>query len=443
MNIKHKLCRYLITSFTVFWVILIAISNAEVIRIPEDNNSIQDAIDESEQGDTLLIAPGEYDVSLEIEDHGLTLASEYLFDDDSTIIEETILSGGNNFTVLTIDSLGADTVNIIGLTIANGMNLHPVDTGAGIVCLGARINLTNNIIRDNYASYTAGINLRNCTGTIINNRIVDNTATSSIGGLKAGHCNLFIEGNSFIGNTAGFHSGGMYGYSGSLNIRDNLFELNSSPIGGGLYLAFGHHQIENNVFRQNSAPTDEGTGGGLSVRGSNRRDEYMGNVVIRNNIFFENSSGSMGGGLNVTTFFISLDIYNNVFEDNNALSGGAIFIRAGCHLHKNIFRNNHSPQGSIIASGSSNGSNPTIYCYENTFIDNYPEDDLYPYYAAISTTSLSAIYVSRCDFMGNLPAAVGFNRVTNLGTITALNCYWGDPSGPYHPIENEEDWVIR
>ncbi|MDP8288493.1 MAG: hypothetical protein RAP03_17595, partial [Candidatus Electryonea clarkiae] len=414
------------------------LSFADIIRIPEDNNSIQDAIDDSESGDTILIAPGEYEVSLEIEDHGLTLASEYLFDEDTTIIQETILSGSNNFRVIRIDSLGEDSVSIIGLTIANGMNLHPTDTGAGIICNGTRINLISNIIRNNYALYDAGGQLENCSGNIRNNLIIENIAESSTGGFQFVNCQMLIEANRFINNHSNSLSGGLKGHSGNLCIRNNLFEGNIARVGGGLELSFGSHIIVNNVFRGNTAHTDAGNGGGLYLYGTNHDDDPQGLVLIRDNVFVENTAGSMGGGLSVEAFFAEVEISGNKFEENRSPQGGALLITTSCDLFDNTFKNNNSQRGSIFSTSSVNGTNPVIYCYNNIFLNNLPEDDFIPFISAAHTFSRGQIYISNCDFSGNLPAAVGYSRETNQGTITALNCYWGDPSGPFHAIENPD-----
>ena len=95
---------------------LLTQSYATIIHVPDDFEIIQDAIDATDSGDTVLIATGEYIEQLTIEDHGLTLASEFLISGDTSIISQTILSGDNSFRVITIDSLGLDeTVSIIGL----------------------------------------------------------------------------------------------------------------------------------------------------------------------------------------------------------------------------------------------------------------------------------------------------------------------------------------
>ncbi|MDP8206600.1 MAG: T9SS type A sorting domain-containing protein [Candidatus Electryonea clarkiae] len=416
-------------------VLLLALSfslQADIIRIPEDNNSIQDAIDESEQGDTLLIAPGEYEERLEIEDHGLTLASEYLFDQDTTIIEETILSGGDSFRILTIDSLGTDTVNIIGLTFAYGRS---GEGGGGIRCEGAKINLYNNVIRDNNASYSAGVYLNHCFGTIQNNRITDNESTGSVGGISVYSSQMLVVHNTFFNNSSSTSGGGMRTNTSNLIIRENLFDSNSAPRGGGLALVRGELLIENNIFRNNHADGDNnGAGAAINLYGNNRNAQPIWMVIVRNNLFYENISDEHGGGMYIAGDFADLEVYGNRFEGNQGEYGGTIFFGSDCDLYDNLFINNHSPRSSIFTSYSG----PTINCYNSVFLNNGPIDEFVPNSAAAATFANTRVYISNCDFLGNIPAAVGFLSIEKTGTITAENCYWGDPSGPYHPIENEE-----
>src|SRR3972149_2214551 len=74
-----------------FFLLYIPTIYADIIQIPEDYFIIQDAINNSAVGDTILIDEGLYTESIEINDHGLTFSSNYIFDNDSSFINNTIL----------------------------------------------------------------------------------------------------------------------------------------------------------------------------------------------------------------------------------------------------------------------------------------------------------------------------------------------------------------
>ncbi len=54
-------------------LIFVIASNAETINVPDDHETIQEAINASEDGDTVLVAAGEYVENITIEEREITV----------------------------------------------------------------------------------------------------------------------------------------------------------------------------------------------------------------------------------------------------------------------------------------------------------------------------------------------------------------------------------
>ena len=94
---------------------------ASVIHVPQDFHSIQEAMDSSTSGDTVLVQPGVYHELLTSPLHDLLLASRYLFTQDSSDINQTVLDGEYQGTLLTVRNSIRQTFRLQGFTLRNGM----------------------------------------------------------------------------------------------------------------------------------------------------------------------------------------------------------------------------------------------------------------------------------------------------------------------------------
>jgi thermitase len=103
-------------------------SSPRFIRVPNDYNTIQRAVNAANEGDTILVASGTYHETIQIVTSGLTLVGE---DRNNTIID-----GGGKDNVV---SVTADDVEIDSFTIQNGGR-----DNAGILLLGSNANTINN-----------------------------------------------------------------------------------------------------------------------------------------------------------------------------------------------------------------------------------------------------------------------------------------------------------
>ncbi len=275
------------------------VASAVIINIPGDYLTIQEGIDASSDGDTVLVAPGMYVENIDFNGHNIVVGSLFLTTGDTDYISSTIInSNGYGYGSVVTFQHGEDNRSCItGFTIQNARSLS--GWGGGISCRNSSPIIRNNIIRYN-SSFVVGGGIYSWSGG-----------------------EPIIEGNIIANNGASSGAYGAYGggiYIGSGTIRRNLIMGNGAnqdnsqltALGGGIYAGGSPLLIENNTLYDNSAWTwgggpDGGMGGGLWFWVAEAAD-----VVIRNNIIVFNSLGGGVSGSIYDTTWTGWD-YNLVF----------------------------------------------------------------------------------------------------------------------------------
>ena len=206
--------------FAIFFII-INILQSEVIRVPNERfKTIQDAIDFSFEGDTIVVEKGIYNEGLAFYGVSVTLVSEYFFSKDKKDIEETIIGAeGTALNVIGVDK----ELNINGFTIAGGASW---DGAGGIAISNSNTNFQNIIVKNNLGGIGA----------------------ISVEGGSAKFKNLYIEGNIGIGTVISIND--------SANVRfDNVYFANNGNLfGRGGFIAISNHsnvEFENFSYLNN------------------------------------------------------------------------------------------------------------------------------------------------------------------------------------------------
>ncbi len=102
--------------------------HAEIINVPDDHEAIQGAIDAAEDGDTVLVEPGEYVENIDFEGKAIAVIGNT--DDPS----EVVIDGDENGSSVVVFRNEEDENSVLsGFTITNG----DTDYGGGIYCNGA------------------------------------------------------------------------------------------------------------------------------------------------------------------------------------------------------------------------------------------------------------------------------------------------------------------
>ncbi len=328
-------------------------AQAEIINIPAQYPSIQEAIVSSSNGDTVLVAPGEYHERINYIAKDLTVASLFIIDGDSSYILSTVLDGDSSGTVVTFEGGESHSAVLAGLTIRNGAAAN----GGGILCqYGSSPKIYRNIITGNIA-YVKGAGIAcqsNSNPLIQENNIFGNDAPmfnfgDGGGGISILEAAPIIIGNDIHENTAQL-GGGINCNASTPLIRRNNIHNNIIPNGfgdrGGAGIVCVLHTggiIDSNEIKDNIAELF-GCGGGFFINQSdplichndvlrNRADlgggyrivEEATPVIIGNRIIGNTASG--GGGMSLQ--LASPAIVNNLFEADSADEGGAMDIMHG------------------------------------------------------------------------------------------------------------------
>ncbi len=224
------------------------------LSVPTDFPTIQSAISVAVSGDTIEVASGTYNETIELEGKDLTLVglsgpqdTWIVGDLTSTVVAATL---GENF-------------ELRGLTIAYGGSPPPGPGG--------------------------GIHIVSGTGVIVDCIFRDNVAWEG-GAIFADDSELYVSQTVFANNSS-LRGGGIYSLGGSLNLTQCEFDSNTGwSFGGGLFSS-GNAVVAECVFRNN---------GSESGAGINLCCGSPGPVILElSNTIFDSNIAGIGGAVSL------------------------------------------------------------------------------------------------------------------------------------------------
>ena len=211
------------------------------LQVPGQYATIQDAINASVSGDTILVAPGTYTQSLNFNGKLIDVQSR----------------GGSSVTTLSIPS-GGTGVNITGAAEFAGFNITPASgtNAQGVVANGTGSLIKNNTFYNLGSGSDAAVQGNNASPILDGNVFNDCHSDTQVGNGVVGFVNgssPVIENNVFE-NNAGTQALTLVLPSGnSPVVVNNTFVSNATAV---FFYSFSNALIENNIFEANTRALD-------------------------------------------------------------------------------------------------------------------------------------------------------------------------------------------
>ncbi|MFH1369829.1 MAG: right-handed parallel beta-helix repeat-containing protein [Planctomycetota bacterium] len=430
------------------WVVVLfcwtQVLRAEILYVPSPYSTIQSAIDNALDGDTIVVSSGTYLENIDFKGNAITVRSTDPNNPD--VVAGTIIDGSNpadpNFgsVVLFRSGEGNDSV-LAGFTITGGTgswvpiawSLHQVywnRCGGGALCYNmAEPTITKNVFIDNLAGQGGGV-------YVYGNPVDPNSPSN-----PPVHVKPVITDNTFINNTAviahGFtppdanypaddhgDGGAIVGFQGvDANIAGNLITGNHAQYyGGGIHL----RQWSNGLIAENEiADNNSALGAGIHIT-------YTSSPEIKDNFISDNIAGGLGGG-GIYVYYNSNPLIERNIVTRNVSSNGAgigVFWTSNPTIRDNMIVNNISGAGIRVKGGSV----PIIT--GNTIVGNTAS----PSYAG----GVDCITDSAPIIVNNIIASNGNSfGIYALTTppVIKYNNVWGNGAGNYSSVIGDQTGI--
>jgi len=229
----------------------------ETLNVPGDYETISLAIENADNGDTIVVEVGRYEEDLNFDGKNIKLTSSD--PNNEEIVAETIIQGSGNGPVIRIDSGESSETVVTGFTITGGKYDYGAAINVGPLLSRTSPTISNNIFTENTAMYGGAIYLHESNAIIKNNQFIENIATMSGGAIYASsNASITIENNIFRNNHADLYGGAIFVTMSSPVISGNQFIENIAEVSDGAISVVGDEanpKIDDNEFTDNE-PND-------------------------------------------------------------------------------------------------------------------------------------------------------------------------------------------
>jgi parallel beta-helix repeat protein len=286
-----------------------SISFATVVHVPSEYETIQAGINATIDGDTVLVAAGEY--------------------------PEHFSYNGRNIVVLS-ESGPENTI------------IQMADTGRAIVSFVD--NEDNDAVLEGFtvrsAYLAAGIYTQNASPTIIGNIFLDNYNTEHGGAISSfGGCPI-VTNNYFEGNISiDLGGGAVFSYQGRIVVINNVFYRNYAPYhhGGAIHIFTSDKSwVHHNLFYQNSCLA---LGGAVVLSVCNNSRFY-------NNTVVDNSDIEAHGAGVAVWYSNNCYVYNNIIIQNNGIGIHHYPVNDNTFAYNDVWTNSINYDGAEPGDGS-------------------------------------------------------------------------------------------
>ncbi len=348
-------------------------------------NSIQDALDASESGDTVMVAASTYNQAVIINSTGTYLLGGW--NQDFTVrdpeLNTTVIS--SNGSPVSFMYTGSDTCGIEGFTLQNGTGTsasipEAAIYGGAIFSYQSSCIIKDNIITGcgiaNASGYSAGggISCYQGSAVIQGNHIYNCTAQSG-GAIYAYQCDAQLKENTINDNysnadyTGKRSGGGLYALNSTFTLEGNrIFENDNFKSGGGICAENGSFTSSHDTVYGHEV-SDQG--GGIY---SGRSETFISHSIIRDNI-----SSSTGGGIYHRADSLNVSNCQIMYNQTSILGGGVDTDSSRVRMVNNTIDHNTAQYyGGNVSFNSLN----SLYCHNNmitygrgygVYINNTPQ----------------------------------------------------------------------
>lgn len=250
------------------------------IRVPQDKNTIQKAIDAAQPGNVVVVSPNTYHENINMRGKNITVRSTD--PTDPAVVAATVIDGTTSALVATVTFAGSElsTCTLSGFTITKGRGYF----GGGINGNFNHATITHNVITKNSVAYNyadgsgQGGGIFRCNGLMQDNTVTSNTSEYYGGGIS--DCSGVVDRCVVAWNSAANNAGGFYNCDNT-TISNCLIYENKAQIGGGLFFE-DHGTVINCTIAKNHALSDWASwGGGIY--------NYYHKVALKNSIVWGNT----------------------------------------------------------------------------------------------------------------------------------------------------------
>ena len=425
---------------------------------------IQDAVNVSENGDTVRVFAGTYHENVRVN------KSLNLFGDGS---EDTVINGSYNGDVVTITS---DYVNLSGFMITGSGNvpnagIH-IQSDHNLICenncsndgVGVGIYLeksdNNKLMNNTFSKSENGIYLSNgCKYNTIVHNIVNSNSESGIHLNNADHNNISDNTvSSNVGHGIYLHTGSNYNFLSFNRVSKNDYGIHFRE---SMRNTLTNNDVSNNRFGIYPIDSDHNT-----IVDNTANDNTYDGIRVLNNGDYTTIVGNTV--MNNARYGIAITNSDMCTISNNIAKGSELGISV-FHSDENTITDNfvstsnngirlYSSDNNTMTGNTADSNIFGVYIYkrsgDNKITDNMVSNNI-EYGIRFSDTSKENEIINNTVIGNKIGISSLINSTDNIAynnniyknteyginassdsIINATNNWWGDASGPYHPVNN-------